>query len=57
MSYWNMAEWSHESNPESKERSVYTLRTCFVAADYWFLVFSMILKSATCSCTSDLVTW
>ena len=34
----------------------YSLRTCFVAADHWFLVFSVMLKIASSSCTSDLVT-
>ena len=29
----------------------------FVATDHWFLVFSVMLKSCSSSCTSVLVTW
>ena len=28
-----------------KNVCAYSLRTCFIAADYWFLVFSVMLKS------------
>ena len=40
-----------------KNVCAYSPRTCFVAASHWFLMFSVMLKSASCSCTSDLVTW
>ena len=36
---------TYEGHPESKERCAYSPRTCFVAADHWFLVFSVMLKS------------
>ena len=32
----------------------YSPRTCFVAADHWFLVFSVMLKISSCSCTLEL---
>ena len=35
----------------------YSSRICFVAADHWFLVFSVMLKISSCSCTLDLVMW
>ena len=39
-----------------KNLCAYSPRTCFVAADHWFLVFSVMLETASCSCTScDMV--
>ena len=38
-----------------KNICAYSPRTCSVAADYWFLVFSVMLKIASCNCTSDLL--
>ena len=35
----------YEGHPESKELCAYSQCTCFVAADHWFLVFSVMLKS------------
>ena len=40
-----------------KNVCAYSEHTCFVAANYWFLMFSVILKIASCSCTLDIVTW
>ena len=40
-----------------KNVCAYSLGTCFVANDHWFLVFSVMLKIASCSCTLDLVMW
>ena len=40
-----------------KNVCAYSPRTCFVAADHWLLVFSMMLKIISCSYTSDHVTW
>ena len=33
-----------------KNVCIYNPRSCFVAADHWFLVFSVMLKIASCSC-------
>ena len=37
-----------------KDVCAYSLRTCFVAADHWFLLFSVMLKSCLSSCSLSL---
>ena len=50
-------DYDTKASQKVKNICAYSPHTCFVAADHWFLVFSVMLKIASCSYTSDLVTW
>ena len=47
---WGNIQHGPRASQKIKNVCAYSPRTCFVAADHWFLVYSVMFKSASCSC-------